>query len=131
MEKGKIYRYKKGVYKHPFVFVRYENIERFIGCMLTSSPQNSKHPQNISMEAEHFTDSERFKECDKPVVFADSNLVRVFLIKKTSDVSDIPCGELTEAGMKFLEEEIKHRNPVDWESKEDWPEFRYVVETGR
>jgi hypothetical protein len=123
MEKGKIYRYKKGVYKNPFVFVRYESDERFIGCMLTSSPNSARYPENISMKSEYFLDSKVFSECDKPVGFSDSNLVRVFLIEKTSDVSSAPCGGLTESGIEFLEKEIKDKNPVEWESKEGWPEF--------
>lgn len=128
MTKGYIYRYKcsfKG--KHPFVFIKYIDEERFIGCMLTHTKHSKRFLQNESMKPEHFIEStSQFLDCKNPVTYSNSNIVRVFLIKKTNDIIDTPCGGLTDTGITFLESIIDREKIADCESKDQWPEFEYI-----
>lgn len=127
MERGKIYWYRREFYKHPFIYIEKINDERFIGCMITSSPHSEAHPQNIEMFPEHFVAEGQFKDAYRPVKFQKSNLVRLFLIKRSSEVNDVPCGSLSNEGLEYLDAEIKNKTSVEWESKGDWPEFHYEL----
>ena len=124
LKKGFLYRFRNTNGRHPFVFIEHKDWEYFIGCMLTSSPNSKFHPENITMLPEHF---EVYKNGvsgeEYTLKFKNSNLVRVFLIKRTAEVNPKPCGKLTDRGLAFIDKEIIDKLPRYWHDEKNWPIF--------
>lgn len=118
MTKGFIYKFTKPKGRHPFIFVKSLNHETFVGCMITHADNSEEFAENISMRPEHFKVFKKEGLLDKYLVQYDSsNLVRRYLIKKSSEVGEQVWGELTSKGIKFLELEITNINLTYWSEK--------------
>ena len=124
LSRGFIYRFKNPGSRHPFIFIENKDSEYFVGCMITSAKRSKRFPENIEMVSAHFkTHASDLPNTEYSIKFAQSNLVRLFLIKRTSDVNLKVCGELTQKGLSFLNEIIKNKAPVFWHDIENRPEF--------
>ncbi|WP_334127019.1 hypothetical protein [Empedobacter brevis] len=118
MKKGDIYVLKKELkkdfaknqYNHAFVFLD-NNDTGINGLMLTTS--NIKKYKNIPMKKEHFKEGFVFtfgKSEEKPISYiAPLNLVKSVEYSQLEKV-----GELTETGIKFIDDESKDLVTTTW-----------------
>ena len=124
LQRGFIYRFKNPGSRHPFIFIENKDSEYFVGCMITSAKRSKRFPENIEMLSEYFkTHADNLTNTEYSIKFAQSNLVRLFLIKRTSDVNLKICGELTQQGLLFIDEAIKNKASVFWQDYENRPDF--------
>ena len=124
LSRGFIYHFENPGNRHPFIFIENKDAEYFIRCMITSAKRSKRFPENIEMLPAHFKDhASDLLNTKYSVKFAKLNLVRLFLIKRTSDVDLKVCGELTQLGLSFLNEVIKNKTPVFWHDVESRPKF--------
>lgn len=88
---------------HYLVYI--ENIQNdnqfFIGAMLTHSPMNG----NIIMQPEHFLEYDKNGKKFK-FQFENTRVVNKFLLKKMIWAPFVKHGELTKAGIKFIDDNL-------------------------
>lgn len=108
MEIGEIYRGTKT--NHPIIFIREDNEEQFIGCIITHS---RKYPNNIAFRTGHF-----IKYNDEgtryDVQFDNSYFVKLKLIKRYSWGSYNKVGQLTEEGVSHMKSHLEQIGPRLW-----------------
>jgi len=110
MLKGEIYIGEKT--KHPIIFLREENSEQFIGCIITKS-KSKTYQNNIALTRDHFEETD--KNGNKfQIQFINSHFVNLQLIKKNDWGPFTQTGKLTEKGIQFLETHLKKDNPTLW-----------------
>ena len=110
MIKGEIY-FGKGT-KHPIVFLREENFEQFIGCIITKS-KTETYKNNILLKREYFEESDE-KGKKFQTQFINSHFVRLQLIKKNDWGPFTMTGKLTKNGVQYIEAHLKKGDPMLW-----------------
>ncbi len=112
MKKGEIYRGRKhSDAVHPIIFLSEKDEDFFIGAMLTTS---SLYKDNILMSKEHFeTHNSIGKEYE--LQFQESHFVKAKLIKKREWAPFTKIGELSAAGLLFVETNIDSTTEQSWE----------------
>ncbi len=96
---------------HPIVYIEGNLEEDFVGVMLTSSEE---WKDNIPMLKEHFVEKD-LNGKQFPIYFKDTYFVKVQLKKRAEWGPFTKAGELTETGIKFIEDKIKSLEPLYWE----------------
>ena len=110
MKKGDIIKGRKTV--HPIVFLKKENEDDFIGCIITHS-NNTQYPNNIGLTSEHFLDSDE-KGHKYEVEYDNSFFVKLSLIKKYDWGPFEKKGQLTGSGIKHIEKYLKDNQQKLW-----------------
>jgi hypothetical protein len=110
MTKGEIYFGKNT--RHPIVFLKEENSEQFIGCIITKS-KTETYQNNIPMIREHFEETDE-KGNKFQTQFINSYFVNLQLIKKDDWGPFTLTGKLTEKGVLFIESHFKKDDPTLW-----------------
>lgn len=115
MQKGQIFRAKKQFKKtdvfHPVIYLQGNPKEEssFIACIISTKPTpNCAIIKNISMEPKHFKTKDAYGK-DYKITYENSHLVLCGFIKESYkfDENELPCGELTEEGIKWIEEQLQ------------------------
>lgn len=96
---------------HPIVFLRLENDEQFIGCLITHSP-TEKYPDNIGLTKEHFIKSDE-NGSDYKVQFDDSYFVSNAILKEKDWGPFYIKGKLTKEGVRHIEDYLVDK-PESW-----------------
>lgn len=105
MEKGQIFLakdYKN--HKHPIVFLKAEDDEKFLACILSTKDTNGNKPMN----EDHFLNKKE-DGSNYSIRFRNSHLVhsKVF-IKEYAWLKQLqPDGMLTESGLEFIENNLQ------------------------
>jgi hypothetical protein len=89
--------------KHPFIFIEAQGEDNFLGVMLTKSP---KYSNNLRMKPEHFKDS----------FYNNTHLVSAALLKR-NDWTVNKVSELSEEGLKFVEDNVNFNSPKYWDAR--------------
>ncbi len=110
MRKGEIIRGAKT--KHPIIFIKRENQDSFIGCMLTHGT-DKKFKGNTLFSKEHFRDRDDNGNV-YDLTYSKSFFVDQRLIKEDEWGPFVKVGELTYEGIKYLEKNISHKKPISW-----------------
>ena len=110
MTKGEIFAGKH--YRHPIVFLREENSEQFIGCIITKA-KSETYQNNIALMRDHFEENDE-KGNKFHVQFINSHFVKLQLIKKNDLGPFTLTGKLTEKGVLFIEAQLKKDQPIFW-----------------
>jgi len=110
MIKGGIYKGRNTI--HPIVFLREENSDKFIGCIITHATQRS-YKNNIGLRKDHF------ETCDKngkdyEILFEQSYFVKLSLEKKNDWGPFVQKGKLTSEGMEYIENYLKEKESISW-----------------
>ena len=109
MEKGQIFWARDHVnHKHPIVFLKAEDDEKFLACILSKTNTDGNKP----MLPDHFLDTKE-DGSDYSIKFKNSYLVhsKVF-IKEFKMLRNLqPDGMLTSKGIEFIEENLKYVIP--------------------
>lgn len=104
LEKGQIFWAKDHEnHKHPIVFLKAEDDEKFLACILSTKNING----NIPMCSDHFFDKKQDGSIYS-IKFKTSHLIpsRVFVKEYAWLKSLDPSGRLTESGVNFIEDNI-------------------------
>jgi hypothetical protein len=110
MIKGEIFFGKTT--RHPIVFLREENSEQFIGCIITKA-KTKTYQNNIPLISEHFEETDE-KGNRFQTQFINSYLVSLQLIKKVDWGPFVLTGKLTDKGVQFIEAHLKKNDPMRW-----------------
>lgn len=109
LKKGQIFWAKDHVnHKHPIVFLKAEDNEKFLACILSKTDTNG----NKAMLPDHFVNSKEDGN-NYSIRFRNSHLVhaKVF-IKEFEWLRRLePDGMLTNKGIEFIEENLKDAIP--------------------
>ena len=97
---------------HPIVFLREENADQFIGCIITKS-KTETYQNNIAFLPDHFEknddNGDKFR-----TQFINSHFVKLNLIKKKDWGPYIKTGKLSPKGLQFIESHLKNADPTLW-----------------
>lgn len=96
---------------HPIVFLRLENDEQFIGCLITHSPKE-KYPDNIGLTKEHFIKNDE-NGSDYKVQYDDSYFVSNAILKENDWGPFYLTGRLTKEGICHIEGYLVDK-PASW-----------------
>lgn len=108
MKKGEVFFAKNEAdTEHPFIFITVKDEDNFLGVMLTKSPNFSN---NLRMKTEHFKN--RF--------FDNTHLVCAALLKR-NDWTVNKASELSEEGLKFVEDNVDFSAPQYWDGRSPLP----------
>lgn len=111
--KGDILRGRKGSDAiHPIVFLEGHDDSFFLGAMITHS---SNHKDNILMLKEHFNELDQ-NGSKFELYFDNTHLVEAALLKRLEWRPFRKVGEISVAGIAFIEEKLKGRQPKVWEN---------------
>lgn len=110
MIKGEIY-FGKGTV-HPIVYLREENSEQFIGCIITKAKFDT-YQNNIALKREHFEENDESGNKYK-TQFINSHFVNLQLIKENEWGPFTISDKLTDLGVYFIETHLKKDNPISW-----------------
>jgi len=110
MRKGEIFFGKKT--RHPIVFLKEENSEQFIGCILTKA-KTKIYQNNIALTKDHFEKTDETGN-DYQTQFINSHFVSLKLIKKIDWGPFRLSGKLSDSGIHFIETELKKNDSVLW-----------------
>lgn len=97
---------------HFIVYLGTNDDRSFVGCILTHS---NKHKDNVLMKKEHFRDTGDDGKRHK-IVFDDTHLVSVQLVKPQDWGPYQKVGELTGEGLAFVESLVENQVPIEWEA---------------
>jgi len=106
-----LYGRKRSDAIHPIIFWDGHDDTFFIGAMLTHSPSGKG---NISMSEEHFY-SRDAADNEYEVFFDQTYLVEALLLKKLQWRPFRKVGQLTDAGIAFVDSQIGDSLPALWE----------------
>lgn len=98
--------------KHPIIYLKYLNNDEFAGCIITHA-SNKKYSTNIKFNSEHFEIIDINKKIFK-IQFENSFFVNFSIIKKNDWGPFNIEGKLTNAGIMYLEANLKNSNPLFW-----------------
>lgn len=115
MKKGQIFCAKKQFKKtdvfHPVIYLQGnpEDENSFITCIISTKPApKNAVVKNVSMGPIHFETENEHKEKYK-ITYNNSHLVLCGFVKESCkfDKNEPPCGELTDEGIKWIEEQLQ------------------------
>ncbi|KUJ55631.1 hypothetical protein [Chryseobacterium aquaticum] len=109
MEKGQIFWAKDHEnHQHPIVFLKAEDEEKFLACILSTKDTNGNKP----MSPDHFFDTKK-DGSNYSIKFKTSHLIpsRVFIKEFAWLKSLNPDGMLTKSGIDFIDDNLNDAVP--------------------
>ncbi len=98
--------------RHPFVFINQINNETFSGCMLTHSGPERGY-DNIELTEQHF-EKRDVNGTNYTFKYDRTFFVRTRLLKEGQWGPFSKVGQLTEQGIRLIDDKLKGFDPVNW-----------------
>jgi len=96
--------------RHPIIFLKEENSDQFIGCIITHS---GRYENNIGLKMTHFKQTDGLGN-EYKIQFENSYFINLKIIKINDWGPFIKVRELTREGVSFIENYLNDNRPTLW-----------------